>query len=142
MKRSFLVCLGYAVLAFPALWNFARASGQLMLTLSMSALGGEADIPDRAPLSSANDPKQTNSLREWGHQALLIWDFRVHDRRDHGVHMIFVAQQTVLTRRALVVTGLAEILLHLAETRHEILRIALLVALQIAGLVFCKVVAG
>ena len=45
--------------------------------------------------------------------------------------MIFVAQQTVLTRRADIVTGLAEILFHRAEIGREVLRIALLVALQI-----------
>ena len=55
--------------------------------------------------------------------------------------MIFVAQQAVLTRRAAVVTGLAEILFHLAEIGHEILRIALLVALQI-GAAFFQAVAG
>ena len=55
--------------------------------------------------------------------------------------MIFVAQQAVLTRRAAVVTGLAEILFHLTEIGREILRIALLVALQI-GAVFFKVMAG
>ena len=46
-----------------------------------------------------------------------------------------------MTRRAVVVTGLAEILFHLTEIGHEILRIALLVALQIGG-VFFKVMAG
>ena len=55
--------------------------------------------------------------------------------------MIFVAQQAVLTRCAAVVTGLAEILFHLTEIGHEILRIALLVALQI-GAGFFKVMAG
>ena len=55
--------------------------------------------------------------------------------------MIFVAQETVLARRAAVVTGLAEILFHLTEIGHEILRIALLVALQI-GAAFFKVMAG
>ena len=63
-----------------------------------------------------------------GHR-LLHWDFRVHDRRVHAIHMIFVAQQAVLTRRAAVVTGLAQILFHLAEIGHEILRVALFVAL-------------
>ena len=55
--------------------------------------------------------------------------------------MIFVAKQTVLARCAAVVTGLAEILFHLTEIGHEILRIALLVALQI-GAGFFKVMAG
>jgi hypothetical protein len=63
-----------------------------------------------------------------GHR-LLHWDFRVHDRRVHAIHMIFVAQQAVLTRRAAVMTGLAQILFHLAEIGHEILRVALFVAL-------------
>ncbi len=55
--------------------------------------------------------------------------------------MIFVAQQAVLTRHAAGVTGLAEFLFHRAEIGHEILRIALLVALQI-GAAFLKVMAG
>ena len=55
--------------------------------------------------------------------------------------MIFVAQQTVLTRHAAGVTGLAEILFHRTEIGHEIFRIALLVALQI-GAAFFKVMAG
>jgi hypothetical protein len=55
--------------------------------------------------------------------------------------MIFVAQQTVLTRRALVVTGLAEALFCLTEIGDEILRIASFVALQIRGVSF-KVMAG
>ena len=75
-----------------------------------------------------------------GHR-LLHWDFRVHDRRVHAIHMIFVAQETVLTRRAAVVTGLAEILFHFAEIGYEALRIALLVALQI-GAAFFKAMAG
>ena len=50
--------------------------------------------------------------------------------------MIFVTQQTILTRRAGVVTGLAKILFHLTEIGHEILRIALLVALQIGPAFF------
>ena len=55
--------------------------------------------------------------------------------------MIFVAQQTVLTRHAGGVTGLAEILFYRTEVGHEILRIALLVALQI-GAGFFKAMAG
>src|SRR2546425_1143429 len=55
--------------------------------------------------------------------------------------MIFVAQYTVLTRHAAGVTGLAEILFHRTKIGHEILRIALLVALQI-GAAFFKVMAG
>ena len=51
----------------------------------------------------------------------------------HAIHMIFVAHQAVLTRRAAGVTGLAEILFHLTEIGHEILRITLLVALQIGA---------
>ena len=50
--------------------------------------------------------------------------------------MIFVAQQAVLTRHAAGVTGLAEILCHRTEIGHEILRIALLVALQIGPALF------
>ncbi len=65
---------------------------------------------------------------------LLSRDLRAHDRRDHTVHMIFVARQhTVLARHAGGVAGLAEILFHLTEIGHEILRIALLVALQIGA---------
>ena len=55
--------------------------------------------------------------------------------------MIFVAQQTILTRHAAGVTGLAEILFHLTEIGHEILRIARLVAPQIGGRPFFKVMA-
>src|SRR3970282_1534815 len=55
--------------------------------------------------------------------------------------MIFVAQQTVLTRHAAGVTGLAEILFHRTEIGHEILPIALLVALEIRA-AFFKVMAG
>ena len=55
--------------------------------------------------------------------------------------MILVAQQTVLTRHAAGVAGLAEILFHRTEIGHEVLRIALLVALQI-GAAFFKVMAG
>jgi hypothetical protein len=50
--------------------------------------------------------------------------------------MVFVAEQTILTRRAGVVAGLAEILLHLTEIGREISRIALLVALQIGAALF------
>ena len=46
-----------------------------------------------------------------------------------------------MARRAVVVTGLAEILFHLTEIGGEILRIASLVALQIGG-AFFKVMAG
>src|SRR5215510_8404000 len=55
--------------------------------------------------------------------------------------MIFVAQQTVLTRHAAGVTGLAAILFHRTKIGHEILRIAPLVALQIRAVLF-KVMAG
>ena len=55
------------------------------------------------------DARRLASLR------LLNWEFRVHDGRGHAIHMIFVAQQTVLTRHAAGVTGLAEILFHRAE---------------------------
>ena len=75
------------------------------------------------------------------HQLLLIWDSRVHDWRDHAIHMIIVAQETVLTRRAAVVTGLTEILFHITEIRYEILWIASLVALQIGKGLF-EVMAG
>jgi hypothetical protein len=67
---------------------------------------------------------------------LLNWDFRAHDGRDHAVHMIFVTQKAVLARRAFIVTSLAEILFHLTEIGHEILRTALLIALQIEGAFF------
>jgi hypothetical protein len=50
--------------------------------------------------------------------------------------VILVAQQAVLARHAAGVTGLAEILLHGAEVGHEILRIALLVALQVRATLF------
>src|SRR5262250_2928643 len=53
----------------------------------------------------------------------------VHDWRHHAVHMISVAQQTVLARQAAGVTALAEILFYRTEVRYEIFRIALLVAL-------------
>ena len=53
--------------------------------------------------------------------------------------MIFVAQQTILARRAAVVTGLAEILLDRAEVRREISRIALLIALEIGSALFKNV---
>ena len=76
-----------------------------------------------------------------GFETLLSWDLRVHDWRVHAIHMIFVAQQAVLTRRTAVVTGLAQILFHRTEIGHEILRIALLVALQI-GRTFFKDMAG
>ena len=66
---------------------------------------------------------------------------RAYDRRDHAIHMILVAQQTVLTRYTACVTGLAKILLHRTEIGHESLRIALLVALQV-GAGFFKLMAG
>ena len=72
---------------------------------------------------------------------LFSWDSRVYDWRDHAIHMIFVAQQTVLARHAAGVTALAEILFHRTKIGHEILRIALLVALQIGAASF-KVMAG
>ena len=78
--------------------------------------------------------------RRWK-QTLLNWDFRVHDGRGYAIHMIFVAQETILTCHAAGVAGLAEFLFHRAKTGHEILRIALLVALQI-GAAFFKVMAG
>ena len=53
-------------------------------------------------------------------QTLLDWDLRVYDWRDCAVHMILVAQQTILTRHAAGVTGLAEFFLHRTETGHEI----------------------
>jgi hypothetical protein len=69
------------------------------------------------------------------------WDSRVHDWRDHATHMILVAKQAVLTRRAGSVTGLAEFFLHRTKVGHEVLRIALLVALQI-GAALLEVMAG
>jgi hypothetical protein len=74
-------------------------------------------------------------------QTLFSWDSGVHDRRDHAIHVIFVAQQTVLPRHAAGVTGLAEVLFHRTEIGHEILRIALLIALQ-KGAVFFKAMTG
>src|SRR6185295_16759575 len=79
-------------------------------------------------------------LERW-HQTLFGWDFRVDDWRDYAIHMIFVAQQTVLARHAAGVTALTEILFHRAKIGHKTLRIALLVALQIGAASF-KVVAG
>jgi hypothetical protein len=55
--------------------------------------------------------------------------------------MIFVAEQAVLTRCYRGVAGLAEFFFHRTETGNEILRIALLVALQI-GPALLKVMAG
>ena len=72
---------------------------------------------------------------------LLSWEFRAHDGREHAVHMIFVAQKAVLARRAVVVTRLAEMLLHLTEIGYEILRTALFIALQIGGAIL-KFMAG
>ena len=74
-------------------------------------------------------------------QSLLSRELRVHDWRDHAIHMILVAQQAVLARHGAGVTGLAEILFHLTEIGHETLRIALLVALEV-GAAFFKAVAG
>ena len=71
----------------------------------------------------------------------MHWDLCVHDWRDHAIHMIFVAEQTVLARHTALVTTLAGILFHTAEIRCENMRIALLVALQI-GAAFFEVVAG
>ena len=71
----------------------------------------------------------------------MSWESRVHDWRDRAIHMILVAQQTVLTRLAAGVTGLAEILFHRTEIGHESLGIALLVALEV-GAAFFKVMAG
>ena len=68
--------------------------------------------------------------------ALLNWNFRIHDRRDDSIHMIFVAQQAVLTRCAAGVTGLAEFFFYGAEIGREVFRISLLVALQIRTTVF------
>ena len=59
----------------------------------------------------------------------LVRECCVHDWRHHAVHMISVAQQTVLARQAAGVTALAEILFYRTEVRYEIFRIALLVAL-------------
>jgi hypothetical protein len=72
---------------------------------------------------------------------LFSRDPRAYDRCDYAIHMILVAQQTVLTRHAAGVTGLAEILLHRTEIGHESLRIALLVALEV-GAGFFKLMAG
>ena len=63
--------------------------------------------------------------------ALLCWNLRVHDRRGDAIHMVAVTRQAVLTRHVAGVARLAELLLHLAEARHEVPRITLLVALQI-----------
>src|SRR5215470_16458353 len=74
-------------------------------------------------------------------QMLFSWDSRVDDWRDDPIHMILVAQQTILTRHAAGVTALAELLFHRTKIGHEKLRIALLVALQIGAASF-KIVAG
>src|SRR5215510_3293675 len=73
--------------------------------------------------------------------SLLLRDCRIHDGRDHAVHMIFVAQETVLPRHAAGVAGLAEIFFHRAEIGHEAARIALRIALQI-GAPLLKVMTG
>lgn len=67
---------------------------------------------------------------------LLSWIFRFHNRRDHAIHMIYVARQTVLARFAAGVTALADILFHGGEIGRETLRIALLIALQIRAAFF------
>ena len=72
---------------------------------------------------------------------LFSWDFRLHDWRDRAIHVILVAQQTVLARHSAGVAGLAEILFHRTEIGSEVLRIALHVALQIRPALF-KVMAG
>jgi len=66
---------------------------------------------------------------------------RLHDGRDNVVHMIFVAQETVLTRLARGVARLAEILFHRTEIGRETARIALLVALEVRA-AFLEGVAG
>jgi hypothetical protein len=53
-------------------------------------------------------------MARW-HQTLLSWEFRAYDWRDDAIHMVFVAEQTVLARHAGGVTGLAEILFHITE---------------------------
>src|SRR5215831_12662511 len=75
------------------------------------------------------------------HETLFSRDFRVDDRRDDAIHMILVAQETVLTRHAAGVTALAEFLFHSTKIGYEKLRTALLVALQIGAASF-KVMAG
>ena len=75
------------------------------------------------------------------HRTLFSRNFRIDDRRNHAIHMIFVAQQTVLARHAAGVTALAEFLFYPTKIGREISRIALLVALQI-GPVFFKAMAG
>ena len=67
---------------------------------------------------------------------LLSRDWCVHDRRGCAIHVILVAFQAVLTGLAAGVAGLAELLLRRAEAGHEILWIALLVALEIRTPVF------
>jgi hypothetical protein len=64
-------------------------------------------------------------------------NFRFHHGRDYTIHMIFVAKQTVLTRRAAAVAGLAKVLFHSIEIGHESLRIALFETFQIEA-AFCK----
>ena len=75
------------------------------------------------------------------HRGLFSRDFRIDDWRDDAIHMILVAQQTVLARHAAGVTALTELFFHPTKIGHEISRIALLIALQI-GPVFFKAVAG
>src|SRR5262245_15421765 len=55
--------------------------------------------------------------------------------------MIFVAQEAVLARRAAIVAGLTEILLHRTKIGHEVSWIALLITLQI-GRTFLEDMAG
>ncbi len=71
----------------------------------------------------------------------MHWNLSIHHWRDHAIHVIFVAKQTVLTRHAALVAALAKILFHPAEIRRKNLRIALLEALEIRA-AFFEVMAG
>ena len=72
----------------------------------------------------------------WQTKCLLNWNFRIHDWRDHVIHMIFVASQTIVARLIGGVARLAKILFHRAKIGCENLRITLLVTLQVGAALF------
>jgi len=67
---------------------------------------------------------------------LLSGDSRVDGRCDHAVHMIVVAQQTVLSRFRAGVTRLAEVFFYFTEVGHEGERVAFLVTLEVRASLF------
>src|SRR5262245_60757433 len=91
--------------------------------------------------SASDDCPLLAETRQHALLELSSWYSRVHDRRYHAVHMILVAEHTILPRHAGGVTGLAQILFHLTKVRCEALRIGLLIALQIGSPLF-KLMAG